>query len=140
MENDYTSPKSDKNINKETNNDVILHLNLKYDIKLNLSDKTTLTNIRAIINQKCFMGDDEYEIYIKDNKIDSEPNSANVLKLLEKYKSNVIYIKTKKNIFDLYNQLNIYDTFLTKNISLKTNEIAILKTEIENIKNDLDNI
>ncbi len=140
MENDYTSPKSDKNINKETNNDVILHLNLKSDIKLNLSDKTTLTNIRAIINQKCFMGDDEYEIYIKDNKIDSEPNSANVLKLLEKYKSNVIYIKTKKNIFDLYNQLNIYDTFLTKNISLKTNEIAILKTEIENIKNDLDNI
>ena len=140
MENDYTSPKSDKNINKETNNDIILHLNLKYDIKLNLSDKTTLTNIRAIINQKCFMGDDEYEIYIKDNKIDSEPNSANVLKLLEKYKSNVIYIKTKKNIFDLYNQLNIYDTFLTKNISLKTNEIAILKTEIENIKNDLDNI
>ena len=140
MENDNTSPKSDKNINKETNNDVILHLNLKYDIKLNLSDKTTLTNIRAIINQKCFMGDDEYEIYIKDNKIDSEPNSANVLKLLEKYKSNVIYIKTKKNIFDLYNQLNIYDTFLTKNISLKTNEIAILKTEIENIKNDLDNI
>ena len=140
MENDYTSPKSGKNINKETNNDVILHLNLKSDIKLNLSDKTTLTNIRAIINQKCFMGDDEYEIYIKDNKIDSEPNSANVLKLLEKYKSNVIYIKTKKNIFDLYNQLNIYDTFLTKNISLKTNEIAILKTEIENIKNDLDNI
>ena len=140
MENDYTSPKSDKNINKETNNDVILHLNLKCDIKLNLSDKTTLTNIRAIINQKCFMGDDEYEIYIKDNKIDSEPNSANVLKLLEKYKSNVIYIKTKKNIFDLYNQLNIYDNFLTKNISLKTNEIAILKTEIENIKNDLDNI
>ena len=140
MENDNTSPKSDKNINKETNNDVILHLNLKYDIKLNLSDKTTLTNIRAIINQKCFMGDDEYEIYIKDNKIDSEPNSANVLKLLEKYKSNVIYIKTKKNIFDLYNQLNIYDTFLTKNISLKTNEISILKTEIENIKNDLDNI
>ena len=140
MKNDYTSPKSDKNINKETNNDVILHLNLKSDIKLNLSDKTTLTNIRAIINQKCFMGDDEYEIYIKDNKIDSEPNSANVLKLLEKYKSNVIYIKTKKNIFDLYNQLNIYDTFLTKNISLKTNEIAILKTEIENIKNDLDNI
>ena len=115
-------------------------MNLKYDIKLNLSDKTTLTNIRAIINQKCFMGDDEYEIYIKDNKIDSEPNSANVLKLLEKYKSNVIYIKTKKNIFDLYNQLNIYDTFLTKNISLKTNEISILKTEIENIKNDLDNI
>ena len=140
MENDYTSPKSDKNINKETNNDVILHLNLKYDIKLNLSDKTTLTNIRAIINQKYFMGEDEYEIYIKDNKIDSEPNSANVLKLLEKYKSNVIYIKTKKNIFDLYNQLNIYDTFLTKNISLKTIEIAILKTEIENIKNDLDNI
>ena len=140
MENDYTSPKSDQNFNKETNNDVILHLNLKSDIKLNLSDKTTLTNIRAIINQKCFMGDDEYEIYIKDNKIDSEPNSANVLKLLEKYKSNVIYIKTKKNIFDLYNQLNIYDTFLTKNISLKTNEIAILKTEIENIKNDLDNI
>ena len=140
MENDYTSPKSDKNINKETNNDVILYLNLKYDIKLNLSDKTTLTNIRAIINQKCFMGDDEYEIYIKDNKIDTEPNSANVLKLLEKYKSNVICVKTKKNIFDLYNQLNIYDTFLTKNISLKTNEIAILKTEIENIKNDLDNI
>ena len=131
MENDYTSPKSDKNINKETNNDVILHLNLKSDIKLNLSDKTTLTNIRAIINQKCFMGDDEYEIYIKDNKIDSEPNSANVLKLLEKYKSNVIYIKTPSNtIFLIYISLLLLIIFhLTINYSSINRKITVLVQE-----------
>ena len=67
-------------------------------------------------------------------------NEILILSLLNKYNTNKITIKTFKSIFDIKNQLNNYEKLLTKNISLKDNEINLLNIEYDNIKKDLQNI
>lgn len=140
MENINKPPNKDKQINKNINNDIKVHFSSNYEIKFKINEKTTLSEVRAEICQKYLIANDEYELFIGEKNIDDEPNSLHAIKLFEKYKTNVINIKTNKNIFDLQNQLNIYDNFLSKNISLKTEEINKLKEEIENLKKDLTNI
>ena len=125
---------------KNDNNDIKVQLAFNYNIKLKIHEKMTLSELRNEISKNYFISEDEYEIFIGENKIDNESNKVHVLKLFEKYNSNNINIKTYKNIFDLQNKLDSYDNFLTKNISLKTEEINLLNKEYENLINDLNNI
>ena len=136
------SPDSSQNqqINKETNTDIKIHLNYSYYVKINISEKMTLSELKNEISKNYFISDNEYELFIGSKNINNESNNTLVTNLFEKYKSNNIIIKTNKNIFDLQNQLNSYDNFLTKKISLKTEEINLLSEEIESLKNDLKNI
>ena len=57
--------------------------------------------------------------------------------LIDKYKINVIDIKTYKSIFDIQKQLNIYEKFLEKKIIQKEDEIQKLKNETSSLYNDL---
>ena len=82
----------------------------------------------------------EYEILINEIPITNLSNEILILSLLNKYNTNKITIKTFKSIFDIKNQLNNYEKLLTKNISLKDNEINLLNIEYDNIKKDLQNI
>ena len=131
---------SNLNENKNTSNDIKINLAYIYDINVKITEKMTLNELIVEINKNYFLSEDEYEILIGENVISNVSNNTLVLKLLEKYKSNNIKIKTFKNIFDLQNQLNSYDNFLSKNISLKTDDIKLLKEEYSNILNDLNNI
>ena len=134
MENIKTPP--DKNINTE----IKVYLSFNYNSKIKLSEKMTLSELKKKINKIYFLSDDEYQLFIGGNNINKEPNTTLVEKLIEKYNSKNINIKSHKYIFDLQNQLNSYDNFLTKKISLKTDEINFLTKEIANLKNDLNNI
>ena len=131
---------SNLNENKNTSNDIKINLAYIYDMNVKITEKMTLNELIVEINKNYFLSEDEYEILIGENVISNVSNNTLVLKLLEKYKSNNIKIKTFKNIFDLQNQLNSYDNFLSKNISLKTDDIKLLKEEYSNILNDLNNI
>ena len=127
-------------INNDYKNDIQVRLAFNYKIKIKISEKMSLSELKNEIRKNYFISDDEYEIFIGEKNINKESNNTTVFKLFEKYKSNDINIKTNKNIFDLQNQLNIYDNFLTKKISLKSDEINFLSKEIENLKNDLNSI
>ena len=129
-----------KIINNDNKNDIQVRLAFNYKIKIKISEKMSLSELKNEIRKNYFISDDEYEIFIGEKNINKESNNTTVFKLFEKYKSNDINIKTNKNIFDLQNQLNIYDNFLTKKISLKSDEINFLSKEIENLKNDLNSI
>ena len=86
---------------KDDNNDIKVQLAFNYNIKLKMHEKLTLSELRNEISKNYFISEDEYEIFIGENKIDN---------------------------------------FLTKNISLKTEEINLLNKEYENLINDLNNI
>ena len=119
---------------------VKVQLAYNFEVKIKIKEKMTISELRTEISKNYFLTEDEYEILIGENNINNEPNNMIVMKLFEKYKSNCINIKTYKNILDLKNQLNNYENFLTKNISLKTDEIDLLSKVYENLKNDLSNI
>ena len=141
MENE--KPKNSKQINIdkiENNNNIKVQLAFNFEIKIKITEKMTLSELKTEISKNYFLTEDEYEIFIGEKNINAEPNNLNVMKLFEKYKSNNINIKTYKNILDLQNQLNNYENFLTKNISLKTNDIDLLSKEYENLKKDLNNL
>ena len=141
MESEQSKGSEQINIGKNDNNNIIkVQLAFKFEIKMNIKEKMTLSELKTEISKNYFLTEDEYEILIGDNSINNEPNNINVMKLFEKYKSNNINIKTYKNILDLQNQLNNYENFLTKNISLKTKDIDLLSKEYENLKNDLNNL
>ena len=142
MENKIVSQDLAQNkiVNEDNINDIKVCLAFNYNIKIKISEKMTLSELKNAIRKNYFISDDEYEIFIGEKNINNESNNTTVFKLFEKYKSNDINIKSNKNIFDLQNQLNSYDNFLTKKISLKSDEINLLAKEIENLKNDLSNI
>ena len=132
------SKSSDKIVNN--NNNIKVQLDFKFEIKMKITEKMTLSELKTEISKNYFLTEDEYEIFIGENSINNEPNNINVMKLFEKYKSNNINIKTYKNILDLKDQLNNYENFLSKNISLKSKDIDLLSKEFENLKNDLSNL
>ena len=141
MENE--KPKNSKQINIdkiENNNNIKVQLAFNFEIKIKITEKMSLSELKTEISKNYFLTEDEYEIFIGEKSINNEPNNINMMKLFEKYKSNNINIKTYKNILDLQNQLNNYENFLTKNISLKTNDIDLLSKEYENLKKDLNNL
>ena len=141
MENN-TSPDSNQinNKNNPTKEDIKIQLAFNYDIKIKITEKMTLAELKTEISKNYLLSEDDYEIIIGKKNINNEPNNILVLKLFEKYNSNNINIKTYKNIFDLQNQLNSYDNYLEENISLKSNEIELLKEQFENLQKDLSNI
>ena len=140
MEIEQSKSSEQININNNEKNNIKVQLAFKFEIKMNVTEKMTISELKTEISKNYFLTEDEYEIFIGENSINNEPNNINVMKLFEKYKSNNINIKTYKNILDLKDQLNNYENFLSKNISLKTNDIDLLSKEYENLKNDLSNL
>ena len=140
MEIEQSKSSEQININKNEKNNIKVQLAFKFEIKMNITEKMTISELKTEISKNYFLTEDEYEIFIGENSINNEPNNINVMKLFEKYKSNNINIKTYKNILDLKDQLNNYENFLSKNISLKSKDIDLLSKEYENLKNDLSNL
>ena len=140
MEIEQSKSSEQININNNEKNNIKVQLAFKFEIKMNITEKMTISELKTEISKNYFLTEDEYEIFIGENSINNEPNNLNVMKLFEKYKSNNINIKTYKNILDLKDQLNNYENFLSKNISLKTKDIDLLSKEYENLKNDLSNL
>jgi len=140
MEIEQSKSSEQININNNEKNNIKVQLAFKFEIKMNVTEKMTISELKTEISKNYFLTEDEYEIFIGENSINNEPNNINVMKLFEKYKSNNINIKTYKNILDLKDQLNNYENFLSKNISLKSKDIDLLSKEYENLKNDLSNL
>lgn len=140
MEIEQSKSSGQININNNEKNNIKVQLAFKFEIKMNITEKMTISELKTEISKNYFLTEDEYEIFIGENSINNEPNNINVMKLFEKYKSNNINIKTYKNILDLKDQLNNYENFLSKNISLKSKDIDLLSKEYENLKNDLSNL
>ena len=140
----YFQEKS-KSINEiiEQNESTLLKskLIIKFDfIKKEQISNMTLLDLKKKINIKFNIHEYEYEILINEIPISNLSNEILILSLLNKYNTNKITIKTFKSIFDIQNELNNYEKLLTKNISLKDNEINLLNIEYDNIKKDLQNI
>ena len=140
MEIEQSKSSEQININNNEKNNIKVQLVFKFEIKMNITEKMTISELKTEISKNYFLTEDEYEIFIGENSINNEPNNINVMKLFEKYKSNNINIKTYKNILDLKDQLNNYENFLSKNISLKSKDIDLLSKEYGNLKNDLSNL
>ena len=140
MEIEQSKSSEQININNNEKNNIKVQLAFKFEMKMNITEKMTISELKTEISKNYFLTEDEYEIFIGENSINNEPNNINVMKLFEKYKSNNINIKTYKNILDLKDQLNNYENFLSKNISLKSKDIDLLSKEYENLKNDLSNL
>ena len=140
MEIEQSKSSEQININNNEKNNIKVQLAFKFEIKMNITEKMTISELKTEISKNYFLTEDEYEIFIGEKNINAEPNNLNVMKLFEKYKSNNINIKTYKNILDLKDQLNNYENFLSKNISLKSKDIDLLSKEYENLKNDLSNL
>ena len=131
------------NNNKENEKNFIMkaRIVLKYDfIKKESNKDITLFDLKKYINTKFHMQEYEYELFIGEHNINCLSNDTSILNLLNKYNLNKIIIKSFKNIIDILNELNNYEKFLTKKISLKDDEIKKLKEEHEKINEDLKNI
>ena len=110
-----------------------------FNIK-DINSQYTLFELKKYINKKFNIKEFEYDLLINENQINNLPDNTQILYLFKKYNTNKIIIKSFKNIFDIYKSLNDYENHLMKSISLKENEIELLKKEYENLKNDLENI
>ena len=110
-----------------------------FNIK-DINSQYTLFELKKYINKKFNIREFEYDLLINENQINNLPDNTQILYLFKKYNTNKIIIKSFKNIFDIYKSLNDYENHLMKSISLKENEIELLKKEYENLKNDLENI
>ena len=141
----YSSENFNKiNVPKNQNNNSNLlktKLIIKYDlVKKELNSNISLSDLKKFINFNFNMNENKYELYIGENSINNLPDDTSILNLINKYNLNQITIKSFKNIFDVKNELNTYETFLTKNITLKNDEIDLIQKEYENIQKDLQNM
>ena len=138
-----SSPNFNKNNNK--NDNITCMINSKiitiFDFKKDEpNSKQTLLDLKEYIKTKFHFQDYEYELYIDEYSINHFPNDIQILYLLNEYNDNKFIIKSFKNIFDINNEINKYDTFLTNNISLKEDEINLLNEEYKNMLEDLRNV
>ena len=134
---------NDKNDNTTYNKFYILNFKIitLFDFKkTETNSNKTLLNLKEDIKTKFNFQDYEYELFIGENSINHFSNDIQILYLLNQYNDNKIIIKSFKNIFDINNEVNKYDIFLTNNISLKEDEINLLNKEYENMLEDLRNI
>lgn len=143
MENNK-SPNKIKIINdKNIDNNIVIKTRIAfiYDLSIKINDpKMTISDIKEQISKNYSIQENEYELLIGEKSLNNIPNSTHILEVLNKYKDNKIKIKSFKNIFDIKKQLTFYDDFLSKNILLKDNDIKLLNSEHEKIKEDLKNI
>ena len=136
--------------NKSPNNNYITSSNnekikakiiFKYDQKIEISTpKFTLSDLKSEINKAYSVQENEYYLLIGENNITDLPNDTDINTLLAKYNEKKIVIKTFKNTIDIEKQLNDYENILSKQISIRNDEINLLKIEYEKIMQDLNNI
>ena len=112
----------------------------KYDQKIISTPKFTLSELKDEINKAYSIQENEYYLLIDENNITDLPNDTDINTLLAKFNEKKIVIKSFKNIFDIEKQLNDYENILSKQISIRNDEINLLKIEYEKIMQDLNNI
>ena len=132
---------NDNNINSKNNDKFKLKIFFIYDLKLMIKDKKmNISDLKYQINKNYSIQDDEYELYIGETCINYMTNDTPILNILNEHKVNEIRIKSCRNIFDIQDQINEYENFLIRTISLKDEDIALLNNEIEKLLKDLNNI
>ena len=129
---------NDNNVN---NDKLKLKLLFIYDLNLVIKDKKmNISDLKYQINKNYSIQDDEYELYIGETCINYMPNDTPILNILNDHKVKKIRIKSCRNIFDIQDQINEYENFLIRTISLKDEDITLLNNEHENLLKDLNNI
>ena len=132
---------NDNNVNSKNNDKFKLKLLFIYDLKLMIKDKKmNISDLKYQINKNYSIQDDEYELYIGETCINYMPNDTPILNILNDHKVKKIRIKSCRNIFDIQDQINEYENFLIRTISLKDEDIELLNNEYENLLKDLNNI
>ena len=135
------SSSNDNNINSKNNDKFKLKIFFIYDLKLMIKDKKmNISDLKYQINKSYSIQDNEYELYIGETCINYMTNDTPILNILNEHKVNEIRIKSCRNIFDIQDQINEYENFLIRTISLKDEDIALLNNEYENLLKDLNNI
>ena len=128
-------------ITSSNNEKIKAKIIFKYDQKIETSTpKFTLSDLKAEINKAYSIQENEYYLLIGENNITDLPNDTDINTLLAKFNEKKIVIKSFKNIFDIEKQLNDYENILSKQISIKNDEINLLKIEYEKIMQDLNDI
>ena len=116
-----------------------VNINIIHTIDLNFVDKDiTLFRLKKQINQKLFLKEEEYSLFIDENDITNLSKKTLINELIDQYKDNKIIIKSDKNIFDIQKQINDYNNFLLEKINSKEKEIQLLKNQQESLINDLN--
>ena len=129
---------NDNNVN---NDKLKLKLLFIYDLNLVIKDKKmNISDLKYQINKSYSIQDDEYELFIGETCISNMPNDTPILNILNDHKDNKIRIKSFKNLFDIQDQVNEYENFLKRTISLKDEEMALLNNETEKLLQDLNSI
>ena len=131
----------DINVNSRNNNKLHMKLFLIYDLKLIVKDKKmNISDLKQEINKSYSVQDDEYDLYIGETCINNLPKDSPILNILNDHKDNKIRIKSEKNIFDIQDQVNEYENFLKRTISLKDKDMELLNSEHEKLLKDLNSI
>ena len=129
---------NDNNVN---NDKLKLKLLFIYDLNLVIKDKKmNISDLKYQINKSYSIQDDEYELFIGETCISNMPNDTPILNILNDHKVDKIRIKSFKNLFDIQDQVNEYENFLKRTISLKDEEMALLNNETEKLLQDLNSI
>jgi hypothetical protein len=129
---------NDNNVN---NDKLKLKLLFIYDLNLVIKDKKmNISDLKYQINKNYSIQDDEYELFIGETCISNMPNDTPILNILNDHKVDKIRIKSFKNLFDIQDQVNEYENFLKRTISLKDEEMALLNNETEKLLQDLNSI
>ena len=132
---------NDNNVNSKNNDKLKVKLLFIYDLKLMIKDKKmNISDLKYQINKNYSIQDDEYDLFIGETCINDIPNDSSILNILNDHKANKIRIKSFRNIFDIQDQINEYENFLIRTISLKDEDITLLNNEHEKLLKDLNNI
>ena len=135
------SPSNNYIISNNNNSEKIkAKIIFKYDQKIISTPKFTLSDLKNEINRAYSLHEKEYHLLIGENNITDLPNDTDINTLLAKYNDKKIVIKSFKNTIDIEKQLNDYENILSKQISIKNDEINLLKIEYEKIMQDLNDI
>ena len=129
---------NDNNVNNDKLKSKLLFI---YDLNLVIKDKKmNISDLKYQINKSYSIQDDEYELFIGETCISNMPNDTPILNILNDHKVDKIRIKSFKNLFDIQDQVNEYENFLKRTISLKDEEMALLNNETEKLLQDLNSI
>lgn len=132
---------NDNNVNIKNNEKLKLKFFFIYDLKLMIKDKKmNISDLKYQINKSYSIQDDEYELFIDETCIRDMSNDTPILNILNDHKVDKIRIKSFKNLFDIQDQVNEYENFLKRTISLKDEDMTLLNNETEKLLQDLNNI
>ena len=132
---------NDNNVNNKNNDKLKVKILFIHDLQLNIKDKKmNISDLKYQINKNYSIQDDEYDLYIGETCINDMPNDSPILNILNDHKDNKIRIKSCRNVFDIQDQINEYENYLIRTISLKDENMALLNNEHEKLLKDLNNI